>query len=116
MKLLLIIGRPNKKQIGDFDFLHILGELFSIVVYGQLIIEKFEMDNIDKQLLDQIFVFLVKDFSKHALRLSQKPSSSFVQQKMCKQMIKRPDFKQNNFDHVWNKYVNSQEIKYEMNE
>ncbi len=116
LKMLLIIARPNKKQVKDIDFLLILGELFSIVVYGQLIIEKFTMDNMDMKLLDQIFDFLVRDFSKHALRLSSKPSSTFLQRKLCRCMLKKACHKQERFDYIWNEYVYPLNDKYEMNE
>ena len=46
------------------------------MVYGQLIIEKFKMDDLDLDLLDQIFDFMVRDFSKYALVLYSKTSST----------------------------------------
>ena len=31
LKLLLVAGKPNKEQSKDFDFLLVLGELFTLV-------------------------------------------------------------------------------------
>ena len=39
LQKLMIAGPPDKQQQRDIDFLLILGELFTLVAYGQLIIE-----------------------------------------------------------------------------
>ena len=48
---------------GDLDFLLALGQLFALVVYGQLILEQAELTGLDADLLDEIFDVLVRDFS-----------------------------------------------------
>ena len=47
-------------------FLLALGELFTLVVYGQLILENARLYAIDDDTVDQIFDFMVRDFSKYA--------------------------------------------------
>ena len=39
LKLLLMVAKPDKTQQKDIDFLLALGEIFTLVVYGQLILE-----------------------------------------------------------------------------
>lgn len=55
----------------------------ALVVYGQLIIEKSNMDHLDRGPLDQIFDFMVRDFSKYALGVYSKTSSSEKQMALC---------------------------------
>ena len=66
-KEFLMTATPSKEQAKNIDFLLSLGELFTLVAYGQLIIEKAEMENIENDLLDQIFDFMIRDFSKYAV-------------------------------------------------
>jgi acyl-CoA dehydrogenase len=73
---LLMTAPPDKEQAGNMDFLLNLGELFTLVAYGQLLIEKRLMNAMDDDLLDQIFDFMVRDFSKFALSLYEQPSSN----------------------------------------
>ena len=70
-KAFLTQAPPDKQQAKDIDLLLTLGELFTLVAYGQLIIEKVNMDGVDLDLLDQIFNVLVRDFAKYALELYQ---------------------------------------------
>ncbi|MDP7100401.1 MAG: acyl-CoA dehydrogenase family protein, partial [Rhodospirillales bacterium] len=115
LKKLLFFARPKKEQIKDFDFLLNLGELFTLVVYGQLIIEKFKMDDLDLDLLDQIFDFMVRDFSKYALVLYSKTSSTAPQKFFCKRMLRRPITATDRFKRVVEKHVFSLSDTYEMN-
>ncbi len=114
-KRMLIFGKPSKEQSKDIDFLLILGELFTLVVYGQLIIENAKIYEIEDELLDQIFNFIVRDFSRFALQLYSKPQTSMIQRIFCKKMMRRPDNNQEQFMYIWNKYVFSLKDIYTMN-
>jgi acyl-CoA dehydrogenase len=96
---------PNKDQQGDIDFLLILGELFTLVAYGQLIIENAKFYDVEDELLDQIFDFMIRDFSKFALQLYTKTSSTDTQMDICMQMIKKPVRDAARFIQVWQTYV-----------
>ncbi|MDP1828028.1 MAG: acyl-CoA dehydrogenase [Archangium sp.] len=76
----------------DIDFLLALGEIFSLVVYGQLIIEyrNLERDDVSDDLLEQVFDCLVRDFSGFALQLYCKPSSTPAQMELCQKMLRKP--------------------------
>ncbi len=115
LKLLLVLGKPNKEQVKDFDFLLNLGELFTLVVYGQLILENAKLLNIDDKVIDQIFDVMIRDFSKFALQLYTKGSATLLQQNICKRMIKRPVVDGERFKYVWESYVYSMKDGYEMN-
>jgi len=115
LKLLLLLAKPNSSQIKDIDFLLTLGELFTLVVYGQLIIENAKIYAITDDLLDQIFDFLVRDFSKHALQLYSKTGSTRLQMRFCSLMVKKPVVNQNRFNHVWKNEVYALKDQYIMN-
>jgi acyl-CoA dehydrogenase len=81
---------PSPEQTKDIDFLLILGELFTLVAYGQLILENAAIYGVGGDLIDQIFDFMVRDFSKFALQLYSKPSSTKQQMEYAIKMIKKP--------------------------
>ena len=112
---MLMTAPPNKDQQGDIDFLLILGELFTLVAYGQLIIENAKIYDVEDELLDQIFDFMIRDFSKFALQLYSKTSSTDTQMDICMQMIKKPIPNYEQFNLIWEKYVSSLRGAYEMN-
>ncbi|MBN1290079.1 MAG: acyl-CoA dehydrogenase [Actinobacteria bacterium] len=90
LKRLLVAAPPTGEQVEDFDFLLQLGELFTLVAYGQLIIESARIYDVPDYLLDYIFDFLVRDFSKFALQLYSKSSSTGTQMNICLSMIRKP--------------------------
>lgn len=115
LKLFLILAKPNKEQIKDFDFLLNLGELFTLVVYGHLIIEQAKIKSVENDLLEQIFDFMVRDFSKYALQLFSITSSTFIQKQLCRRMIKKPVVNHHRYESIWTKYAYAMKDKYQMN-
>ena len=93
-----------------------LGEIFTLVVYGQLILENARIYNIDDDHIGQIFDFMVRDFSKFALQLHGKPSSTAQQMNYCMQMIRKPVADEQRYQRVWRNYVHVLKDAYEMNE
>ncbi len=115
LKELLMTAPPSKEQQKDIDFLLILGELFTLVVYGQLVIENAKIQKIDDRLLDQIFDFMIRDFSKFALQLYSKTSSTERQMALCQKMIRKATVNPERFNHIWEAYVYPLNGAYEMN-
>ncbi|MBC7475638.1 MAG: acyl-CoA dehydrogenase, partial [Candidatus Sericytochromatia bacterium] len=115
-KEFLFTARPSEEQTKDFDFLLNLGEIFTLVVYGQLIIENAKIYNIEDDVLDQIFNFMIRDFSKFALQIYSKPSSTEAQMQLSLKMIKKPIVNVERFDKIWKKYVYDLKDTYQMNE
>ena len=115
LKEFLMTAAPDKEQIKDIDFLLNLGELFTLVVYGQLIIEKCRMEQVKEDLLDQIFDFMIRDFSKFALQIYAKPGSTEKQMALCMKMIKKPAANGERFQNIWENHVYCLKDSYEMN-
>ena len=114
-KKMLMLASPNKQQIKDIDFLLIVGELFTLVAYGQLILESWDKNEIDDDLIDQIFDFMVRDFSKYALQLYSKTSSTRAQQVFCQLMISKPKKDTRRFDRILNEFAYAKKGSYTMN-
>lgn len=114
LKDLLMTAPPNDEQRKDIDFLLILGELFTLVAYGQLIIENAKIYGIEDLLVDQIFDFMVRDFSKFALQLYSKPSSTEKQMALAMKAVKKAHVDQERFDYVWETHVAKLNGAYEM--
>ncbi len=103
-------------QAKDIDFLLSLGELFTLVVYGQLVIEyrNLHRDEVPDELLDRIFDFMVRDVAKFALQLHGKPSATAAQQALCLRMLARPVTDPAVEERVWTGHVHALRDAYRM--
>lgn len=110
-----MMATPSEEQQEDVDFLLSLGEIFALVVYGQLILENAEIYEIDPDIVNQIFDFMVRDFAKFALELHNKPSSSAPQMEFCHKMLHKPLADTPQYERVWKEYVHALNGEYEMN-
>lgn len=114
-KEFLAKATPSKEQSKDIDYLLAMGELMTVVAYGQLIIENAKIYKIDDDILDMIFDVLVRDFAKYAVQLYQKKSNTQAQLDYCLKMIKNPVADIDKFNKVWEKYVYPLKDEYRMN-
>ncbi|MGW6445402.1 acyl-CoA dehydrogenase family protein [Lentzea sp. NPDC055074] len=105
IKTLLTTAAPDEAQQKDLDFLLNLGHLFTLVVYGQLVLEQAKITGTDQQVLDQIFDVLVRDFAGYATALHGKASSTEAQQQWAIGQIRKPHVDQARFDAVWQQVV-----------
>jgi len=112
----LFKASPSAEQAKDIDFLLTVGELFTLVVYGQLILENAKIYQIPVEVLDQIFDFMVRDFSGFALELHSKPSSTAAQMEYASKMIRKPAVDDVRYQKVWKEHVYTMKGQYEMGE
>ena len=106
---------PGPEQMKDVDFLLAMGEMFALVVYSQLLLENAPTYEIEDDLKDQIFDFLVRDMSKFALQLFSKPSSTERQMEGCRAILRKPSIDAARYDRVWQRHVAPLSGAYEMN-
>lgn len=111
----MLTATPDADQSKDTDFLMAVGELFTLVVYAQLILENAPAYEIGDDLLDQIFDVVVRDFSRFALQLYSKPSSTEAQMDLCLKMIRKPVVDGERYTRVWRDQVLVLAGAYEMN-
>lgn len=100
-KRMLMTATPTADQARDIDFLLAVGEIFTLVVYGQLFLESSELAGIDADLVDQVFDVLVRDWSRFAIGLHGKPTTTEEQAKHCLAMVRRPAPDRDRFDRIW---------------
>ena len=92
---------PDEAQQKDLDFLLNLGHLFTLVVYGQLVLEQARLTGLDADTVDQIFDVLVRDFSEYAVALHGKASSTPEQQAWALGAVRKPVVDAERFENVW---------------
>jgi acyl-CoA dehydrogenase len=116
-KELLEKAGPDKAQDMDSSFSLPLGEMFSIVVYGQLILEQAKFDGVDPDIINQIFDFMVRDFARFALQIYAMHSTKDEQRVYCKDiMLIKSQADDAQYNRVWEKYVFALNGEYAMNE
>ena len=98
---LLGTAPPSEEQQRELGFLLTLGELFTLVVYGQLILEQAALTDLDADTVDAIFDVLVRDFSRYAVTLQGHPSSTEAQQAWALGHIRKPVGDTDRFLRVW---------------
>lgn len=115
-KEFLLKATPDEEQQKDVDFLLAMGEIFSLIVYCQLILENAEISPVGPDLINQIFDVMVRDFSKYALELRNKPTSSKNQMDICLTMLQKPVVDQAQYLGVWETHVHALNGLFEMSE
>lgn len=116
-KELLEKAGPDKAQDMDPSWSLPLGEMFSIVVYGQLILEQAAFDKVDTDIINQIFDFMVRDFSRFALQIYGMQNTKEDQRAYCKEiMLIRSQGDDAQYNKVWKDYVFALNGEYAMNE
>jgi acyl-CoA dehydrogenase len=110
---LLVTAAPDPDQMKDLDFLLVVGHLFTLIVYGQLILEQADLIGLDADLVDQIFEVQIRDFSQYAVALHGKSSSTTAQQDWALAAVRRPVTDSDRFDRVWEQ-VRAYDGAYEM--
>jgi acyl-CoA dehydrogenase len=115
-RILLIEAPPSKLQSANIDYMLAAGELFTLIVYAQLILENSRIYEVDDDLLEQIFSFLVKDFSSFALQMVLGQENAPAQEELFNRMIRKPAADPARFERVWQGQVLALKGQYEMNE
>ncbi|MGH3475076.1 MAG: acyl-CoA dehydrogenase family protein, partial [Aeromicrobium sp.] len=102
---LLLTAAPDEEQQKDLDFLLTLGDIFTLIVYGQLILEQARLVDLDDDVVDTIFEVLVRDFSAAAVALHGRAGTTPAQQEWAIGAIRKPVVDAARFDRVWSEVV-----------
>ena len=111
----LLNAAPEGEQQRDTDLMLALGEIFTLVVYGQLILENAAIYDIGAETVDRIFDFMVRDFSRFALQLYSKRGTTPAQADLLQRMIRKPAADPDKFNRFWHDRVLVLKDTYEMN-
>jgi len=115
-KEMLNAAPPDDGQLKNIDFMLALGEIFTLIPYGQLIIEGSKRYPLDRDVLDQIFDFMVRDLTQYATQLHGKEDSTEAQMAYCIKMIRKADVNPQRFNRIWEEQVYILKDAYCMNE
>jgi acyl-CoA dehydrogenase len=113
-KACLVQAPLSDMQQKDIDLMLAVGELFTLAVYAQLILENVKLLEVSSDILDQIFDFLIRDFSRFALQFYSKPNSSPEQMAACLEMIRKPRADDARSERIWTETVYALRDQYEM--
>lgn len=113
---LLGAAPPTEEQRKDVDYMLHLGELFTMIVYAQLVLENAKIYNVDDDLLNQIFSFMVSDYAHYALEHISNFTNTPAQEALLQKMIKKPDLNQAQMKKVWEEQVYALKGQYTMPE
>lgn len=115
-RTLLMNAAPSPEQQKNIDYMLAAGELFTLIVYGQLILENAKIYDISDEIVNEIFTFFIKDFSHFALNMVLNYENSPSQEDIFRRMIKKPAINKEMFEKVWQQNVYSLQDVYLMNE
>jgi acyl-CoA dehydrogenase len=74
----------------DLDFQQSLAQLFTLLPFGQLILEQAQYEQTPADVVDLIFEWLVRDFTTCAIDLHGKASSTDAQQRWVLDTVRKP--------------------------
>jgi len=98
---LLVSADAASRQLGDLDLNLAFGELFTLIVYGQLTLEQAGILELEDETLDAIFAVFVRDFSARAIELHGKAASTPEQQAWALSVVRKPVVDPASFDGIW---------------
>ncbi len=84
-----------------FDFSLALGDLFTLIPYGQLILEQASLLQIDEDVVDTIFDVLIRDFSQCAVQLHGSAAATDEERAWAIGAVRAPVNDPDRFERVW---------------
>src|SRR5215204_1980345 len=89
------------QMTADLDFQQSLAQLFTLIPYGQLILEQAQLDETSHDVVDTIFATFVRDFSATAVELHGKASSTEAQQAWALASVRKPLVDESRGDRIY---------------
>lgn len=107
---------PTPEQAKRVDYMLAMGEMFTLIVYAQLILENCKIYKMNDDLIDQMFNFMVRDFSGFALnQLTNFENSAEQKEYLRKLVLTEPAIDPAREMRIWNEQVSILDGAYEMN-
>jgi acyl-CoA dehydrogenase len=94
-------------QAKNMDFMLNIAEIFTAIVYGQLVFEKAKIRDIEDPVIDQLFSYLVRDINSYVIRQLNEYAGHFEagQKENLLAIIKDPDIDFAREEHILEDYV-----------
>ena len=113
-KKALLTAPPTPDQMRDIDLMLSVGDIFTTIVYGQLILENAAIHKVPDVLVDQIFDVFVRDVSGYAVAFHTKRSTTPEQMETSLKMIRKPALNPERDKAVWEEVLSYKDV-YAMN-
>lgn len=114
---MLAKNAPDESLVKNVDYMLNYGEIFTMIVYAQLVLEGAKLNDVEDDLIDQIFALLIRDVNKFALIQANNYNNTPGQDAVLKELAllgpvvdKEKDFK------FWQEYVQVLDGCYVMND
>lgn len=108
---------PDEALLKNMDYMLNYGEIFTVIVYMQIVLEGAKLNDVEDDLIDRIFSIFIKDINKYALIQANNYENSQVQKAYLTEIAltgpvidKEKDYK------FWNEYVQVLDGCYVMND
>ncbi len=75
---------PDEALIKNMDYMLNFGEIFTMIVYAQLVLEGAKLNDVEDELIDQIFALFIKDINKFALTQANNQNNTETQNECLK--------------------------------
>ena len=105
-RTLMAKGAPDSSLLKNMDYMLNYGEIFTMIVYAQLVLEGAKLNDVEDDLIDQMFANFIKDVNKFALDQLNNQENTEIQHEylqkiaLCGPVIdKERDFR------FWKEYV-----------
>lgn len=84
------------------DYMLNLGHMFTMVPYGQLILEAAGLYEIEDELVNELFAFYVTDMARYALNQFSGQQNTPDRDRLLRRIIDiRPVYDQDEYDRIW---------------
>jgi acyl-CoA dehydrogenase len=109
-------AKPTTEQAKRVDYMLAMGEMFTLIVYAQLVLENCKIYKINDDLIDHMFNFMVRDFSGFALnQLTNFENSAEQKEYLRKIVLTEPSIDPAREMRLWNEQVSVLDGAYKMN-
>lgn len=102
---LLSTAPPTGEQLKDVDYMLHLGEMFTMIVYAQLVLENAKLYKVNDDLINHIFSFMVSDYAQYSLAHLANFVNTPAQEALLEKMLKKPAQDPTQRDRIWQEQV-----------
>lgn len=114
-KDLMANAAPDAALLKNMDYMLNYGEIFTMIVYAQLVLEGSKLHNMDDMVIDQMFSLFVRDVNKFALsQLNSQVNTEAQQEYLKKLVLTTPVVDKERDERYWKEYVQVMDGAYVM--
>lgn len=107
---------PDKEKLKNMGYMLNIGEMFTTIVYAQLVLEGAKLRDVHDDLVDQIFGLFVRDMNKYALaQLNSQSNSNDMEEYLKELALIKPVIDQDKDERFWKEFVEIHDGAYIMN-